>query len=305
MAIQRIVVLGDSVHWGQGLQEQHKFARLVANGLGGLAPASVEMYAHSGAVIDPSGKFGNDVDRCDAFSHEIPLPAPTIRSQVRNVSHPETVDLALVNGGINDVSIYRILNPLTRSQDLAREIQGFCYAGMKLLLTEALSAFTKPGSTIVVTGYYPYLSAQSDRSLIEDLLNVFGISLPDHLDADPLLDQIAALSVQFWTESNAALAQAIREVAPQAKSGQRAVYVPGPFNEENALFAPEPWLFGLQNGINPEDEVAADRKAACDCCYTNPLELMQHETCRLASVGHPNLVGAQKYATAILAAYGK
>lgn len=302
MPIQRIVVLGDSVPWGQGLSDPHKYSSLVSKGLPGPHQPTVEMYAHSGAVIDLAGTLGDQVDQCDRRSHEIPVPSPTVRSQVRSVPEPETADLILVNGGINDVSVYRILNPLTRTEDLFRYIQEACYAGMKLLLTEAAMVFKNPESQIIVTGYYPFLSSKSDQSLIEDLVNVFGIHLPDHLNSDLLLQQVTRLSMQFWKESDAALAQAVVDSAVPAPHGPKMIFLPGSLQEENAIFAPNPWLFGLANGINPEDEVAAPRASACDGCYQDPLQLMQHEACRLASAGHPNLIGAQQYAASILAA---
>ncbi len=299
MAVTRIVVLGDSVPWGQGLLDHHKYAHLVAAGLSAGTTPAVEMYAHSGAIIDSSGKLGGEVDPCDSCSHEIPLPAPTIRAQIRKVPSPASADFVLLNGGINDVDIHRVLNPLTRTQDLSRYVQDACYAGMKLLLAEASAAFVN-AEWVVITGYYPYLSDKSDQSLIQDLLSIIGISLPEHLPADPLLRQVTRLAMQFWKESDAAIAQAVAETA--ARPPRKLVYVPGPLQEENSLFAADPWLFGLANGINPQDEVAQPRKAACDSCYKTPPELMQHEQCRIASVGHPNVTGAQKYADAILAA---
>lgn len=300
MTIQRIVVLGDSVSWGQGLVDEHKYANLVAQGLATAVSPTLEMYAHSGAIIDAQGALGDQADQCDSYSHEIPLPAPSIRAQVRKVAQPETVDLVLLNGGINDVSVYRILNPITRKQDLSRYIQNACYSGMKVLLTEAAAAFANPQSRIVVTGYYPYLSSDSDQSLIEDLLSILGISLPDHLVPDPLLQRVTQLAMQFWKESNAALALAATEVAQQSRNPNKIVFIPGPLQESNAVFASDPWLFGLADGVNPQDEVAVSRKVACDHCYSDPIDLMQHEVCRIASVGHPNQTGAEKYASAIL-----
>lgn len=294
-----MAVLGDSVAWGQGLLPAHKYSTLVATALG--VAAGPEIYAHSGAVIDPTGSLGSTVAPCSRISSEIPLSAPTIRAQVKTVANPQTVDLVLLNGGINDVDIRRILNPLTRTGELAHWIQSDCYVGMKILLGEAVQTFTSPSARIVVTGYYPILSDQSDRSLIKDFLSLFGIALPFNLAPDPLLTRITQLCLQFWHQSDQALAKAASETATQLNWQNRLIYVSGPLTETNSAFAPSPMLFQPANGLNPADEVAADRRVACDRCYTDPLDIAAHEACRLASVGHPNVQGAQAFANAILA----
>ncbi len=50
-ANSRIVTLGDSVSWGQGLLPQHKFANLVAATFGASTSGNNFMMAHSGAII--------------------------------------------------------------------------------------------------------------------------------------------------------------------------------------------------------------------------------------------------------------
>jgi lysophospholipase L1-like esterase len=300
MTISRMIVLGDSVPWGEGLAPQHKYATLVGAGLG--LPVAPEFFAHSGAIVDPSGSLGSAVDGCATISSEIPLHAPSIRAQVRTVPNPQTADFVLLNGGINDVDIHRMFNPFIRNIDLSRWIKRYCHDGMKILLSEAAQRFTSPSARFVVTGYFPILSDKSDQSLIEDFLSIFGIGLPVHLDPDPILQRITQLALQFWKESEQALSTAVNESAAELSLVGRLFYVPGPLKEANAVFASDPWLFEPADGLNPADEVAAARGAACDRCYQDPLDFLQHEECRLGSVGHPNVKGAQAYAEAILAA---
>lgn len=301
--VTRLVVLGDSVAWGQGLAPEHKYssllsAKLAANG----APApAVESYAHSGAVIDPQGTLGDSVAPCHAISGEIPEAAPSIRAQIRTVPTPETADLVLLDGGINDVEVVRIVNPFTRVADLARYIQEDCYAGVRTLLTEVAAAFTHPSARIVFTGYYPILSPQSDQSLFADFLSTFGLAIHPTLADDLVLPEITKRTMQFWQQSDAAFRQAIQETAASTGLGNRLLYVPGPMTEAHALFTPSSWLFGLRDGLQPEDEVIAERREACTACQKqvlNPVEFLQ---CCQASVGHPNPLGAAAYADAIYA----
>jgi hypothetical protein len=210
----------------------------------------------------------------------------------------------LINGGINDVDLARILSPFTRTEDLARYIQGACYAGMKTLLIEIAAAYTNPATKVVVTGYYPILSPQSDESLFEDLLNIFGISLPGQLDADLILPEVTKRCMQFWQQSDAAFQQAVHETSAVSTLGANLLFVPGPMGVTNALFAPAPWLFGLANGISPEDEVIESRRAACDRCYKETFNLLQFSQCCIASVGHPNVLGSAAFAQAIQKALG-
>jgi lysophospholipase L1-like esterase len=295
----RMIVLGDSVPWGQGLATPHKYATVAGLGLG--LPTPPEMYARSGAIIDPGGGYGTSSSPCAASSSEIPLPAPTVRAQLSLVDDPNSVDLVLVNGGLNDVDFRRILNPLTSSDQLTRWIRAACYVGIKTLIGEVARTFTNPNARCLLTGYYPILSTKSDQSSIQVLLSVFGIALPGHLPKDPLLLRVTQLCLQFWRESDTAFAAAVRDANAEPVLAGRWYYVPGPYTEDNALFAPTPLLFGLDAGLNPEDEVAGSRWVACRQCYTDPLDLMQLEQCRLASVGHPTIAGAAAYAAAIVA----
>lgn len=299
MSIKRIVVLGDSVGWGQGLLPAQKYAQLLAVALLGNLPPTVEMLAHSGAIIDQFGTLGNRASPCNQFSGEIPVAGPSIRAQARAVTTPSTVDLLLVNGGINDVDLTRILSPFTRTEDLARYIQDACCGGMKTLLTEIARTFLNPAIKVVVTGYYPILSPESDQSSFEDLLSLFGISIPGQLDADLILPEVTKRCMQFWQQSDAALLQAVRETSAATALGANLLFVPGPLGAANALFASTPWLFGLTDGISPEDEVIELRRAACDSCYQETFNLLQFSQCCIASVGHPNVLGAAAFAGAI------
>src|SRR5271165_4953399 len=125
----RIVSIGDSIIWGQGLLPEEKSSTLVQQALLPRFPDGVtlENLAHSGAIIGASGATGTPqvgevpasrlsiIEQCDAFADS-----------------PETVDLVLMNGGINDVSVATILNPFVTGLDA--RIAHACHDGMLALL---------------------------------------------------------------------------------------------------------------------------------------------------------------------------
>src|SRR5256714_9248851 len=108
MATYRIVVLGDSVPWGQGLEPAEKFYSLVQAAIPG---AESTLIAHSGATI------GVGVPPTEAqVDGEGPTAYPTIMQQVDAFNDaPETVDLVLVNGGVHALHLPFSLNTLTHN----------------------------------------------------------------------------------------------------------------------------------------------------------------------------------------------
>jgi hypothetical protein len=301
--IMNIVVLGDSVSWGQGLLDVHKYASIIADHFGGSPGVNLQMKAHSGAVLSAAGTDG-PVGR----TGEVPEALPTIGAQVLSVLQPGQVDLVLLNGGINDVGIDRILSPLTRKSDLKRFTYAACYQGMKSLLSSVMKNFTKPGCRVVVSGYYPILSSSSQLSPtgelepLRRLLAHYALSIPEQFNFGPIGDYIVSLSEQFWHDSDDALAQAVVEVGVTLELPGQLVFVPSGFGDSNSLFSEEPWLFGFGPDLRPEDEVRESRAMACALQYPELAQALQREVCDFASVGHPNVEGAAALARAILTA---
>jgi len=290
----KIAVIGDSVGWGQGLLDAHKYAIMIASKYG----VTPDMFAHSGA------KIGMGLSNTpSAPSSEIPYPVPTVVSQLSQVADPSTYDLVFINGGINDITFQHILNPLTTSFDLANNITQRCYTDMKALLQQAIGVFNKPTCRFILTGYYPILSGdsgvQNAAEPLDRLLGVHGLSIPLFLDRGPIVDHIIANTLQFWKQSDAAFTNAAQEITMQFNLGGRLQFVQCPLTEQNALFASDPWLWGFNPDLSPEDEVANSRIASCNAFYTNPLDLVTREQCFHASVGHPNIKGAAQIAAAI------
>jgi hypothetical protein len=130
------------------------------------------------------------------------------------------------------------------------------------------------------------------------LLETYGVGFPFFLDQNLVFRKIVALCMQFWLESSAALQRAVMDC--NAFLGKtRVKYAAVPFTVDNAVFADQPWLFGVDGEFNPQDEVIADRRAACDL-NIDPNDIFGREGCYRASAGHPNTTGAAAYANSII-----
>jgi len=80
-----ILTLGDSVAWGQGLLDEHKFDRIYAAG------RPLARIAHSGAILGAAG------DNSTQHEYpEVPVAFPSVWQQMHSVSNWPDVDLALV-----------------------------------------------------------------------------------------------------------------------------------------------------------------------------------------------------------------
>ena len=206
------------------------------------------VFAHSGAKLgDPNGGDSSAMmGPITDFSGEVPdTETRTVADQIasalmflaRKNIDPKAINLILLDGGINDVGVDKILNPLTSQSDLRSQIELFCHQHMSGMLKRALNEF--PNAVIFVTGYYVIVSDQSDSTglevaaaaiiymLFESLALLAG---PEGAAAAPLalitgliLGNVAIGGIisncnLFATESNKALGMAVDE-ATSAPNG--------------------------------------------------------------------------------------
>jgi lysophospholipase L1-like esterase len=300
MAPFRTVTLGDSIPWGQGLLDPEKYDRLLRDKLATVHPEDVtlESVAHSGAVIGAFGATGVPQPG------EVPSSRLTILEQCDQFSNtPESVDLVLLDGGINDVGVATILNPLALIPTLSSRTTRACYYGMLVLLRRISAKFSKPSCRILVTGYYSIVSDQSDPLGVEQLLKLHGIALPDFGNPGaPFLDPVIHRCHDFFDQSTISLQQAIADAGDA-----RITFVPTGFTDANAIFVPVTsllWELDVDNGLSPLDPVAALRHPLCDLAHPGPLEAFDREHCYRASAGHPNVDGASQIAAQLMAALG-
>src|SRR5215204_6493786 len=107
-----MLVLGDSILWGQGLKPEHKTWYHVKLWLEKNTGRRVieRIEAHSGAVIERSSL----TDNLTSPNPEVDVGLPTIYDQIdkaqRSYSDPARVDLILLSGCGNDVGVQKLLN---------------------------------------------------------------------------------------------------------------------------------------------------------------------------------------------------
>ncbi|PYP91835.1 MAG: hypothetical protein DMG65_05910 [Candidatus Angelobacter sp. Gp1-AA117] len=304
----RILVFGDSVAWGQGLQDANKFHSLVEQELRrrhGNIGVYKDVRAHSGATVSPVRSPTAFQSRLNG---EIPTSFPTISEQVmefEGAPDAPDVDLVLLDGGINDVNVRTILWPLTSSTTIKNAVQVSCHDAMLALLGELLMKFSM--SRIIVTGYFQIISEQSDLLLLDAVLIALGLdlgSLPGAIVGGVIGEatrrQIAANCATFVTEANRQLKLAVDTANSQLPAGSAArVFFADPkFGPQNSVLAPQAFLYAIHADLSPEDpaDIAGPRGTACAAASAQT----DVNTCKRASVGHPNSKGAQAYANAII-----
>jgi lysophospholipase L1-like esterase len=309
----RILALGDSVMWGQGLYPHEKMHQLVAVAIQQANPhlrVRADLMAHSGSVIgDPTDE--EKIERLEGeYSREVPIPYPTVFQQVERVLRRQrrshAYDLILVCAGINDVHLKHLLNPADNTVE-QRMVERY-YGRMKALLEKLAISF--PNAQIIVAGYYPFFSAASQRELIALGMAALGFAVGGVVGALGgfvlnmlTVDEIIGRADWFCASVNNAVHAAIHELASYSPEwGARMYYADPGFVAENAMFAAKPYLFGINVDMSPQDpaEIVKGRTAACDE-HAPKLDPLERFGCPRASVGHPNPAGAQRYAEAILA----
>jgi hypothetical protein len=218
MATFNVLVLGDSVHWGQGLRPEQKLSAHVVAWLKGRVAQNVTctMLAHSGAVIAP-GTVEQEKRQPQALQAmpldvqgEVPLDYPSITYQVGMAAarlRSQDIHLILLNGGSNDLGVLNLINPLQRGEYLQSQAERFCGKPMQDLLRQVRAAFPQAG--LVVTGYYPIISNSSDP---QDIVKLFAASkevgLWQESVASAINAMIAALGIAVLRQKLANLSSA-------------------------------------------------------------------------------------------------
>jgi GDSL-like Lipase/Acylhydrolase family len=291
VANRLLVVLGDSVTWGQGHLDQNKFVNIVA----GRRRLTVRTHAHSGATIGVG-----DVQE-GPCQPEAPNHYPTILQQlVACTDDPSQTDLVVIDGGINDISVETILNPFTSDNYLRNVTRRYCHDDIVTLVKAVLAKFPDAVTRIVVTGYFPIFSPKSDFDQVPYLLAARGIAPPPMLDSSVERKAFTLRSVDlamlFWQESRAQLARAVASVG-----SNRVFFADVPFTEDNAMFASMPWLWNVHfhgGRLVPEDDVISSRHQECVLCHLH--QPFKVPACDIASAGHPNTAGSDRFAETIL-----
>jgi hypothetical protein len=234
----RMLVLGDSVMWGQGLEDEHKFSYKIREWIcaqrnGGSCrnkdDVQIHVEAHSGAVIAQPSKEDHKREeerftRLDApikYPGEVNHKYPTVWGQVdlarryyTETSVPlEEVDLIFVNGGINDMGAQKLLLPFFGGNvtDFAKK---YCEANLRLLLEKVATTF--PNARIVVPGYFPLVSISTPDNVVSETIGYLFLGKKEKADEKGAIekastkaaDQVAAApKVSSWLRNMAKRSQ--------------------------------------------------------------------------------------------------
>jgi len=326
-----LLVLGDSILWGQGLKTEHKSWFLVKNWLEQTQHVTVKerVEAHAGAVI---GSGGIAPPQSLTVYGEVNSAWPTLHDQVddalRSVGDGSQVDLVLIDGCINDVNARRFLNAGNSGPAIEALAQEKCGAPVEQLLSRIASSF--PNAHIVLTGYYPVISEKTPRDLfMRALAKRFYAALSSEArrpSDKELFERLTAISNAWYEASNRALMDAVAKTNSQLAaraSRQRVTFARIPFLPEHAFAARESRLWGFDAttvrkmlalltfgrvSLQANDEVRSRRSSMCEDFFRKtPGESEAQKSarkdslmvCRLAAIAHPNRKGAVMYADAI------
>ena len=324
------LVVGDSLIWGQGLEEKDKIFTQVANwlrdgALGRARRVDVKVKAHSGSTLkfheneaDAYRRAGRD--ETFYYKPEVNVSFPSTWKQIEvaaseyKAAGKPGADLIILSGCITDITVAKVLDPKGDDDLLRRQAKKYCHDDMLDLLEHA--ARLHPETAIAVVGYFPmispksngvrlfngWLEARSTPRLFKGLLNN---ALMRKLYFQKIGDKAIGRS-RLWYEESTKNLQAAVDDFNRKYERPRAVFVRSPLTEENSVEAPNTLLFKMgKNGI-PEDPVFPERKADCDAALPElkrstgleyPLRF-----CEVAGVGHPNRAGARSYADAVISA---
>jgi lysophospholipase L1-like esterase len=323
-----LLVLGDSIAWGQGLRDEHKAWYLVKTWLEANPGTQVSetVLAHSGAVIgtagEPGGNLGPPLD--GEVNRGVPSINDQIESALRAYADPARVDLVMVDGCINDLDARRLLNADNTPQAIRELARQKCGPPVEALLTRIAGSF--PNAHVIVTGYYPILSEGTARDIFMRAMTKRLYTGTARMNDKQLRARLIEISREWYEGSNQMLADAAAKVDAQLTargSRQRALFAEVNFLPEHSFAASQSRLWGFDASwirkllviltlgrvtLKTNDEQRNQRGTSCK----NTLKALAGETkqqkatrenrimlCRLAAIGHPNRRGAQMYADAI------
>jgi len=325
-----LLVVGDSLIWGQGLQEKDKIFTHVANWLregafGRALRVDVKVKAHSGSTL----KFHPDEaeayrkagrDETFYYKPEVNVSFPSTWKQVEvaaaeyRAAGKTGADLIILSGCITDITVAKVLDPNGDNDNLRQWAKKYCHDDMLGVLEHA--AELHPGTAIAVIGYFPMISPKSnDIRLFNSWLEARGTTrMLKWVMNNPLMRKLyfqkvgdkAVARSRLWVDESTKNLQSAVDDFNRKHERSRAVFVKSPLTEEHSVEAPNTLLFKMgKNGI-PEDPLFSARNADCDAA----LPELRRTTglvypvrfCEVAGVGHPNPAGARVYANVVISA---
>ncbi|NJM53677.1 MAG: hypothetical protein HC846_09985 [Blastocatellia bacterium] len=224
--------------------------------------------------------------------------------------------MVLLTGGIVDITVAGVLDPLGNDKVLRKQIVQYCNEDMFRFLDESAKVF--PSALFVVVGYFPIFSPQSDTAeAFNAFLEAYSLPRPFKPFANNVLTRPffriikkkAIRRSQIWFEdSNRELQTAVNRV--NEKTGrQHAVFVKTSLTENDALHTPNTLLFKMMGKGRLNDSFYDERQIECKKVLGNLRKStgikQSVRQCEIAAIGHPNIEGAKVYAEDIKAVLKK
>jgi hypothetical protein len=288
--------------WGQGLNRQNRFTELITQALPqilGTQRAVVSADAsRSGAQIraraDQRATFvdrfpalfpkraavtaflsGRNEEYAARLYGEVPAPFPTVRGQVDMITNTvgATIDVALVNGGVNDINVEDIVNPAVSPREYIERFDGQIRSVGHDDVLELLGRVRRkcPRALILYFGFFAPMSYNSSASKIRALFKyetdddvgwflngIFGCE-----DVNAAILEAVTRAVwlngrwQYWTR------QAVVDAnSDGAVRGPGVLYVPSGFNPDNSAFGKAEFLWSDYRAPTT-DPAEATRRQRC------------------------------------------
>jgi hypothetical protein len=319
-----MLVVGDSHISGQGLKEPNKFYFIVKEWIqndvfGTSRKLNLKVKAHAGSRINlhpdevkAMKKTGDDME-LPRYA-EANVSFPSIRMQIAaaraEYPDPQKVDLVMLSGCITDVLVMDIVSPFYKMKKLRERIRKFCGGSMQELLGHITATF--PNAKVVVVGYAPIASRQSD---LDTTARYFFkiIRFPPKLQflatnpvmrqfLKPFRNKFAERSDVWLAESNREIRAAITKINSHFPE-PRVFYVETPIKPESSYGTPKPMVWEVGPNHEPNDETYAERKAGCAKVFTEMkykyYGRLSTRMCELSSIAHPNVAGSRAFAEPI------
>ena len=332
----QMLVLGDSIMWGQGLREDEKFSARVKCWLQEKTNREVRVHveAHSGAIISGASPAPPAFTTSDG---EVNMTSPTINEELdhavqfykQNQLSPAVI---LMNGCINDVGVKNLLAVSTSLEGLRMQVKQNCGEKMQRLLVRVRNSF--PQAQVVVTGYYPIVSPQTDdNAFLRLMVKKLNNQRPEakRMTDKEMRQRLIAISDEWYRSSTASLNEAVMKANSDfAPSPPKVMFAEIDFGPEHVFAAPETllwtFLFASTNvsgfakivvvlsfgtaAYKANDHVREARIKSCEATFKKPKGIKEDKQqkaarqdlfliCRYASLGHPNHMGALVYTEAI------
>jgi lysophospholipase L1-like esterase len=331
----QMLVIGDSIMWGQGLRDDEKFSSRVKCWLQEKTDREVKLHveAHSGAVISGSASAQ---PAFTSINGEVNMTSPTINDQLDHAiqfykQSQTSPALILMNGCINDVGVKNLLAASTPLEDVRTQARLNCGEKMHLLLRRVRDSF--PQAQVIVTGYYPIVSVQTaDNAFLRLLVKKLNNQRPEarQMTDKEMRARLVAISDEWYKASTASLVDAVTKINGADSGSAKVLFAEIQFGPEHVFAAPETllwtFLFASTNAsgfakvvillsfgtaaYKANDHMRESRIKSCKQTFDKPKGIKETKKekedredlfliCRYASLGHPNHMGALIYTEAI------